>query len=535
MDDATANKPPIDVLMIGVHAPNSLAAAALARAGFTVVLVSDRSQLAVPEGNTTVPYTSELFELIADRFDLPEVRKLALFSTGPEVLRRSSGRKECLSFAHLDSELIEEDLQFVVPSEHEEWHLDRRELDHWALDQATRAGVEVATTDRRPDLAFDESNHVWQVQLPTCRTARFLIDGSSVTNPEDLALLGARRVVDDPTWATVQIRLRTTWCPHGYTPRVPHAVPWDRGTTLVASRYGLAQLASTASSIPGMVNTIVWATVQKDCIKTDPLEMIRVLFGELDPVLDLLEREIEVRQVLVDDAFVHVEQREDLPVLLWERAAGSSAQVLSRDITQSLETMCTVLPHLMCGLRSPDNVDVPTLIAARNSITDVHTRWARTALECRGAWSRWNAFLRVWLLWTIMGALSIKRERLNALEIGWSTIDDRVGPWWYALPTGLVELMNDSLHVLDTPIDATCAVELVFRRLRTDRIVPPLFDFGDPTAKSYRFTPTRRLRMLLWATVLARGEMSRLVTSDNVTGRTRTLDSVNSRSDAVGA
>jgi FADH2 O2-dependent halogenase len=47
--------------------------------------------------------------------------------------------------------------------------------------------------------------------------------------------------------------------------------------------------------------------------------------------------------------------------------------------------------------------------------------------------------------------------------------------------------------------------------------VPPLYAFGDPAARYYRFTRSRRLMMLLWAKTTAPADFRRLLTTDNVT------------------
>ena len=138
--------------------------------------------------------------------------------------------------------------------------------------------------------------------------------------------------------------------------------------------------------------------------------------------------------------------------------------------------------------------------------------------------SLWNAFLRCWLLWSIVDALAVKRARLQGAGSGdWSSAQEfETSPFWFSIPSGLAPLLDDQWCEIESTVrdhvPASVAAERIFRRLRKDRLVPPLYEFGDPDARYYRFTAARRLRMALWASATAPVDFRGLLTAPNVTG-----------------
>src|SRR5712691_6086497 len=120
--------PRYDVAVLGNHLATSLLAAILSRQGLRVVLVPADSDHSLPSGETTVPYTAELFFLLGSKFGIPEISALGMFSSLPDGLRASCGRKGNLGFLYHRPGRPQdpaEALQFNVPAEHAESHLYR--------------------------------------------------------------------------------------------------------------------------------------------------------------------------------------------------------------------------------------------------------------------------------------------------------------------------------------------------------------------------------------------------------------------------
>ncbi|GFJ91626.1 hypothetical protein Prum_052680 [Phytohabitans rumicis] len=91
---------PYDVAIVGGHLTPALLAAVLARQGVRVLLVDGPDRGTEPGGDSTVPYTTAVYQLLAERFDVPEIAAFAHFVDLPERVRRVSGIKKSLAFLH---------------------------------------------------------------------------------------------------------------------------------------------------------------------------------------------------------------------------------------------------------------------------------------------------------------------------------------------------------------------------------------------------------------------------------------------------
>src|SRR5215211_3914601 len=110
-----------DVAILGNHLASGLLAAILARHGVRVVLMGAPADQVEPSGDSTVPYTTAVFQLLAERFEVPEIAAFAHFVDLPERVRRSSGIKKSLAFLHHTPGRGHEPrhtVQFHVPGEH---------------------------------------------------------------------------------------------------------------------------------------------------------------------------------------------------------------------------------------------------------------------------------------------------------------------------------------------------------------------------------------------------------------------------------
>jgi FADH2 O2-dependent halogenase len=217
---------------------------------------------------------------------------------------------------------------------------------------------------------------------------------------------------------------------------------------------------------------------------------------------------------------------------LFDRAAGRHDFLLSRDITMSLELVHATAAGLLGLAKSRDwaSDGMKEIGAFQIGLFDFHDRFIAAGRIAAQDFSLWNAYLRVWLLWSILSALSLKRARLDGEAAAgprrWSSVEqfDQV-PHSYQVPAGLPRLLLEALRDIESvPLGTSAPVvaDRIFARLRRERFVPPLYRFGDPEARYYRFTRARRLRMLLWAKTTAPADFRRLLTADNVTAVPRT-------------
>ncbi len=495
-----------DILVRGAGAPAALLAAALARGGRRVAFLHDARGTRRTSDLSTIPYAAELALLIAARFDLPEAASLALFERVPPAVAGPSGEKTNLGFCHHRVGRIHnpaEAVQFQVPGEHAEWHPDRTALDAWATGVAiahgasvlqgdARAlqtgadGVRIVTADGRPVAARV------LVDFTTGEASRARVLSADLTGVEPFErVLGCRRHGKVRPWSTGTL---THTFHGGYAQVCNHGDRRLTGVTLVLAPEradpklgGAAQVAAALAELPDM----------------------RVQLARAQPFAGW------------EDSWAPADGLVATGGRVLALGAGAREPLFGRELTLGFEAVMAIGGALF--EMGPGAEDV-ALTAARGRIaalTAHEDRHAAALLASGYDFSLVNALLRVWLLESIIRALALKRARLDATAAGdFTALDGGAGAFWFRIPRGLRGLAEASLADAEAAgrreLPPSTAARSIFERLRRSRITPPLFDFGDPRARVYRFTTTRRLRMAAWVTLCAPADFRGLLTGENV-------------------
>lgn len=536
-----------DVAVLGGHLTAALLGAVLARQGVRVLLVPAPGEGDEPAGETTVPYTAEVFLLLAKRFQVPELAAFGLFPDLPGEVRATSGVKESLGFLyHRPGQAQDpgETVQFNVPGEHCEWHLDRPAVDRYARELAQRYGAALVPPEA---LLADAWTEVGGARVRTddgrLYTARYLVDCAGGTSPL------VRRAGDDP-----EPRLRhrshvfaarmtgvTPWeqLDGSRGPGRGRPAPWSRGTVHHLFDGGWVQLVhfgnheGSRNRETGVTLSLAPDFAARLDLPMDPEAAFRA-------VVDLfpgLRRQFAGARAVGRWTAEPVYQRTAARThgdrwFALERTAGRNDMFLSRDVTTGMEVVHALAPALIEAVRHDDFSPEPFARVARfqSVLAEFNDDLLVAARTACGDFRLWNAFSRVWLLWQILAALSLKRARLDgesAADGDWTAVQDlERGGIWFHVPEGLRELISGSLAEIEAVrqgrADPASTADRIFASLRSAPFVPPLYAFGDPKARIYRFTFPKRLRMLLWVKTAAPADFRRLLTLDNVTAVTAT-------------
>lgn len=519
-----------DVAVLGSHVTTNLLAAILARHGLTVALVPMPGDADAPAGETTVPYTAELFLLLGTRFDVPEIADLAMFDRLPPQLRRSCGVKRSLSFLYHRrgrSQDPREAVQFHVPGEHAEWHLHRPAVDAYTQGLALSHGAVLVAA---PPQALEHLGDRVRLVLGDGESleAACVVDGAARPLVQAPLAPGARH----------RTRLMTTRMRGvmAFEQRVPlaryeHALPFSEGTVLHAFDGGWIQLAPLDNhSDAGTGECAVTVSIDPDRypwrVET-PGEYLTALLADLPDVRAQLAGASRTRAWHVDDGWIGERDAGPSRYVLFDRAALRHDLLLSRDLTVGLELVHAAATGLLGAAARGEPLGAAALAPVRelqHGLFEAHDRLVAAARTATASFELFNAFLRVWLLWSILSALALKRARIDAATAGdWSALEqfDR-GPYWFTVPHSLPGVLDASWNDIEAAgrrqIPNGVAAGRIFARLRRERLVPPLYRFGDPDARVYRFSTARRLLMLAWVKTLAPKEFRRLLTPENVTG-----------------
>lgn len=530
-----------EVAILGNHLATALLAAILARSGIRTVVVPALGDQITPADETTVPYTAELFLLLGSKYQIPEIAAMGMFPALPDRIRGTCGIKRNLGFLYHRPGLAQrpaEALQFNVPAEHEEWHIYRPAADAYAADIATRRGAAVLSTQAKPNGVRVDADEV-SIQLVDDRVIRaeYLVSGSS-----DARMLpdGACEPRAAPT--RHQSHLLFTHLTgvrpfESFAPlrRYKKATPWSNGTLLHVFDGGWIQLAPFGNH-GGSNNGRCSVAASVDPSMVAPSASAPAQFRQVIERFPDIQRQFDKASPAEPwQNFGHWPTMAEECVgprwFLFDRAAGRHDLLLSRGITMSLELLHATATGL---LRLADTGDwagdaMKEIGDFQLNLLDFHDRFVSAGRTATVDFELWNAYLRVWLLWSILSALSLKRARIDSEAASgpdrWSAMErfDH-GQHWYPVAAGLPDLLLETLRDIESvPLGASAqeVADRIFAKLRREPFVPPLYRFGDPKARYYHFTRTRRLRMLLWVKMTAPRDFRRLLTADNVTASSR--------------
>ena len=529
-----------DVAVMGSHLAANLMAAILAKRGGRVVLVDTVGDQARPVGETTVPYTSEVFSLLAERFSVPEIATFAHFTELPEDVRRTSGIKKSLGFLYHD-EGLELDprkaVQFNVPGEHTEWHLYRPAVDEYARRIAVKCGVR--TDEGRSVVSKVRMSHEGgTLTLVSGRqlVARYVVDASGPDSPL-LATVGAS---SGQSRTPLHFRLLSAYFSglrafEGVVPVERHrgVTPWSHGTFHHVFDGGWIQIVGFGNH-DGSENALcsVTASVCPEKfadLPDDPEEAFRTLIARYPSIAEQFATAVTASPWVNEPIWQwRAAQTVGPRWIAIDRAASRADEVLSRDVTMSMEIVHATAAGLLRVLADPasEAEEFGRIARFQECLIDYNDDLQRGLHTASRHFQLFNAYLRVWLLWQILADMSLKRARLDC-DSGpggsWAAVEEFDSWLWFrtpeGLPRGLANLFAELADVREGRTPATAAARNVFGWLRRERFVPPLYSFGDPTARIYKFTFWRRILMVLWVKTLAPADFRRLLTRDNVTGR----------------
>ncbi|MFJ2813268.1 NAD(P)/FAD-dependent oxidoreductase [Streptomyces sp. NPDC087294] len=237
-----ASSPPhadrYDVALIGSGLAGGILGTVLARNGVRVLLLDATTHPRFAVGESTIPYTSAMAEVIAERYGVPEVGALASFAGVRSRISPMCGQKRNFGFVHHEvgrAPRHDRVNQEVIPEyQGTETHLFRQDVDAYFFHLAVRCGAEPRLNTRITGIETDADRGV------VCRSDRgeefraaYVVDSSGFRSPVAQAF-GLR---DEPTRARAHSRSLFTHM-IGVEPFDDMAaaracdplVPWHQGT-----------------------------------------------------------------------------------------------------------------------------------------------------------------------------------------------------------------------------------------------------------------------------------------------------------------
>lgn len=176
-----------DVLILGSGLAGSIAAACLARNGLDVLVIDAGRHPRFAVGESTIPYTSTMTRLIAERYGVPEIRHLSSFESVQANISTNCGVKRNFGFvyhrpgrAHHPRQTHQFPISKIA---HTESHFFRADVDHWLIQVAQRYGAKLRQDTRVGKVEVADDGVTLFLEKGEPVSGRFLIDASGFRSP----------------------------------------------------------------------------------------------------------------------------------------------------------------------------------------------------------------------------------------------------------------------------------------------------------------------------------------------------------------
>ncbi|MET8175388.1 NAD(P)/FAD-dependent oxidoreductase [Streptomyces clavifer] len=188
MKNTMGRKEKYDVAILGSGMAGGMLGAVLARNGVKVLLLDAGTHPRFAVGESTIPYTSGMTRLVADRYQVPELRALSSFKGIRDKVSRNCGQKQNFGFVyHREgrSQNAQEINQLVVPSVlRTETHLFRQDIDAYLFHVAVKYGAHPRLNTRIVDIETDpDTGAVLRTDGGEEFRASYVVDGSGFRSP----------------------------------------------------------------------------------------------------------------------------------------------------------------------------------------------------------------------------------------------------------------------------------------------------------------------------------------------------------------
>ncbi|MEU4116041.1 tryptophan 7-halogenase [Kitasatospora sp. NPDC028055] len=177
-----------DVAILGSGMAGGMLGAVLARNGVRVLLLDAGTHPRFAVGESTIPYTSGMTRLIADRYQVPELMPLSSFKGIRQRVSRNCGQKQNFGFVYHregSAQRPDEVNQLVVPSAiRTETHLFRQDIDAYLFHVAVKYGAHPRLATRIADVEIDpDTGAVLRTDSGEEFRANYVVDGSGFRSP----------------------------------------------------------------------------------------------------------------------------------------------------------------------------------------------------------------------------------------------------------------------------------------------------------------------------------------------------------------
>ncbi len=413
------SKQSFDVAILGSGMSGSMIAAILAKQGVSVLLLDGEVHPRFAVGESTIPHTSLLISLLAEKYDMPELEHTIHPDRLADHVCTTCGVKRTFGFAyHRPGETYNrrEGLQFGTSAK-DEHHWFRQDIDAYLFHLAIHYGAEPRQRTKVTSLEIDQQGVRLTLSTGEEVHARYLIDGtgfrSVVAERYDLREKPTRlkhhsrslftHMVDVPPFDEEKSPLSVSWhqstLHHCFERGWFWVIPFNNherstnplisiGLTLDPRRYPKSsgspekEFAEFLQKFPSVAEQFATARTVRPWVSTDRLQYSS-------------KQTIGYRWCMMS------------------HAAGAVDPLFSRGMINTLEVIHALLDPLLNALAEDDfdEARFAHIEPLQQRVLDYNDRLVNGAFISWADFDLWNAWLRVWGV----GTLITEFRAMNAL------------------------------------------------------------------------------------------------------------------------
>lgn len=525
-----------DVAILGSGIAGGMLGAVLARNGVKVLLLDAGTHPRFAIGESTIPFTSGMTRILADRYGVPEIKPLSSFRGVQRYVSRNCGRKQNFGFiyhkegAPQDPEQVN---QLVVPSIlRTESHLFRQDVDMYLFQVAVKYGAHTRLNTRIVDVDIDPDSGV------TLRSDRgdefhasYVVDAGGFRSP----IADKFELREVPTRARVHSRSLFTHM-IGVRPfdRSPVAArhgqpnPWHNGTLHHVFDGGWMWVIPFDNH-PDSLNPLCSVGLTLDPrvhprTETPPEEEFQRFLARFPDIAWQFEEAKPVRPWVSTGRLQYsAKQIVGERYCLTSHAAGFIDPLYSRGMTNTLELINIMAWRLIAASRDGDwsTERFEYLETLQQGLFDFHDDIVYSSFVAFRDYDLWNAVNRTWQLGTMLGNVVIEDAYYRYTLSG----DDKVFlDLEQSRYPGSPFPVSDRFNELGVFTRQVCqAVEAgttapkdaaaqIFTKIREADYLPPSFGFGDPANRCFNASPDKMARNAVWSRRKAPPEIGGMMT-----------------------
>ncbi|HKD02176.1 MAG TPA: tryptophan 7-halogenase [Terriglobales bacterium] len=399
-----------DVAILGSGMSGSMLAAILAKKGVQVVLIDSETHPRFAVGESTIPHTSLLISLLAEKYGMPEIEHIAYPERLADHVATTCGIKRSFGFAfHREEQIYDsrEGLQFGTSSKDEN-HWFRQDIDAYLLHLAVHHGAVPRLRTKVTSVRIDDNGVQLQTSQGEAIRARYLVDGSGfkslVADLFDLREMPTRLKHHSRSMFTHMIDV-----PPFEEDRNPLSLSWHQSTLHHCFERGWFWVIPF-NNHPRSSNPLISIGLTIDPRRypkgTQPAEQEFAEFlAKFPSVAEQFANAKAVRPWISTDRLQYSSKRTvGYRYCLMSHAAGAVDPLFSRGMINTLEVIQALIDPLLNAL-AEDNFDQQRFAhieQLQQRVLDYNDNLVNGAFISWADFDIWNAWLRVWALGTVI-------------------------------------------------------------------------------------------------------------------------------------